>query len=188
MSDKLILASGSPRRRELLSSMGYDFEVIVSEAEEMKSGDPELLVTENAYLKAAAVAKSHPGRWVIGSDTLVFSDGEPLGKPRDAEDAARMLHALSGNTHAVYTGIALMKDETVLKCCDRTEVTFETLTDEEIRRYIASGEPMDKAGAYAIQGLGNVYVKRICGNYSNVIGLNTCLMKAMLEKAGVSRD
>lgn len=180
MAMPLILASGSPRRRELIDSMGIPFQVIVADAEEVKAGNPQELVMENARRKAAAVAKSHPGRIVLGADTMVFAAGEALGKPRDDQDARRMLRLLSGGTHWVYTGVSVMQDERQDTRWDATKVFFSPLTEAQIDRYIASGEPWDKAGAYAIQGKAGMFVERIEGSYSNVIGLPLALVREML--------
>lgn len=180
MTEPLILASGSPRRRELIGSMGIPFEVIVADAPEIKEGAPEKIVTENAYRKAAAVAGSHPGRVVLGADTMVYAGGAPLGKPRDEQDARRMLRLLSGRAHEVYTGVCVMRDEKIDLRWESAKVYFVSLTDAEIDRYIAAGESMDKAGAYAIQGRAGMFVSRIEGSHSNVIGLPLALVREML--------
>ena len=179
--EEMILASASPRRKELLSSMGIAFEVIVADAQEATEGSPDVLVMENAALKATAVAALHPDRMVLGSDTVVCVDGRVLGKPKDEEDAFCMLRALSGREHQVYTGVCLIKDGKKDVRCDKTDVFFTSLSDEEIRDYIRTGEPMDKAGAYAIQGIAGMFVEKICGSFSNVIGLPTSLVRQMLK-------
>lgn len=179
----LILASASPRRKELLSQMGVPFEVIVAKTEEVSAGDPQELVKKNAFLKAAAVQKLHPERMILGSDTVVYANGQVLGKPRDGQDAFRMLKSLSGRKHLVYTGVCLLSPGYQDVQCDETAVYFSALSDAEIHRYIASGEPMDKAGAYAIQGRAGMYVEKICGSFSNVIGLPMALVRRMLETA-----
>ena len=181
--EEMILASASPRRKELLSSMGIAFEVIVADAQEATEGSPDMLVMENAALKATAVAALHPDRMVLGSDTVVCVDGQVLGKPKDEEDAFCMLRALSGREHQVYTGVCLIKNGKKDVRCDQTDVFFTSLSDEEIRDYIRTGEPMDKAGAYAIQGIAGVFVEKICGSFSNVIGLPTSLVRQMLKDA-----
>ncbi len=185
MTEPLILASGSPRRRELIGSMGIPFEVIVADAPEIKEGAPEAIVTENARRKAAAVAKDHPGRIVLGADTMVYAAGSPLGKPRDLADARRMLHLLSGREHQVYTGVCVMQDEKIDLRWESARVFFVPLTDAEIDRYLAAGESMDKAGAYAIQGRAGMFVSRIEGSHSNVIGLPLALVREMLLGFGV---
>ena len=181
--EEIILASASPRRKELLSSMGIPFTVVVADADEATEGSPDALVMENACRKAAAVAALHPGRMVLGSDTVVCVDGQVLGKPKDEEDAFRMLHSLSGREHQVYTGVCLIKDGKKDVRCDKTDVFFTPLTDAEIRDYVRTGEPMDKAGAYAIQGIAGMFVEKIHGSFSNVIGLPTFLVRQMLKDA-----
>lgn len=184
---KLILASGSPRRRELLAEIAKNFEVIPSDAPE--SLRAELSPEENAEAlaldKARAVAQKFPGRFVLGADTIVILDGEILGKPRDADDAARILRTLSGKTHRVATGIAVIDPNG--EDCSAVEVStvaIKVLTDQEISDYIATGEPMDKAGAYAIQGLGAALVERHDGSWSNIVGLPLERTKALLTEAG----
>ncbi|MBR2053400.1 MAG: septum formation inhibitor Maf [Clostridia bacterium] len=179
----MILASASPRRKELLTSMGVPFEIITADTEEAALGDPRAVVMQNARLKAAAVHKDHPSRMILGADTVVSIDGQVLGKPRDEEDAFRMLRSLSGRQHKVYTGVCLIFNGKADVRCDETDVYFAPLSDDEIRRYIATGEPMDKAGAYAIQGIAGMYVEKINGSFSNVIGLPTALVRAMLQAA-----
>ena len=169
MQDALILASASPRRKELMGYTGIPFEVITADAEELKEGDPAALVMENARRKARAVAKKHPGRTVLGADTVVYQQGKVLGKPRDQEDARRMLRALSGQWHQVFTGVCLIRDGREWVECDESRVLIAVLEEDEIRRYVEGGEPMDKAGAYAVQGKGGMFVRRIEGSYSNVI-------------------
>ena len=185
MAQSLILASASPRRRELMAFTGLPFQVITADAEEMKTGKPETLVTENARRKARAVWDLHPGSVVLGADTIVYQDGSVLGKPKDQADARAMLRSLSGARHTVYTGVCVigLEGKEDLRC-DASQVQFTALTDEEIDRYIASGEPMDKAGAYAVQGRAGMYVTRIEGSYSNVIGLPMHLVREMLIQAG----
>ena len=169
----VVLASASPRRRELLQRAGVEFIVRVSDADEHIEPDtpPHEAVMALARQKALAVAKTCPGDLVIGADTVVVYDGAILGKPADAADAARMLRMLSGKTHVVYTGVCLVcadKEETFY---EQTQVTFYPLTEQEIEAYVATGEPMDKAGAYGIQGRGCTLVQGICGDYFNVVGL-----------------
>ncbi len=170
--EKLILASGSPRRRELLALAGFDFEVIVSEVEERvdSSLSPEELVISLAEQKAAAVALSYPERTVIGADTVVALGDKILGKPQDEENAAEMLRALSGKIHNVFTGVCIFENSKSRCFFEKTQVEFYPLSNEEIAEYIASGEPMDKAGAYGIQGRGCVLIKGISGDYFNVVG------------------
>lgn len=170
---RFILASASPRRKELLQKAGYTFEIVVSDADEsLPAGiTPEKAVQLNAARKAQAVAETNPGAVVLGCDTVVAIDGEILGKPGDEAEAKRMLRRLSGNTHTVYSGVCITdgKKETVFAVA--TDVTFYALSARTIDAYVATKEPMDKAGAYGIQGLGCVLVKEISGDYSNVVGL-----------------
>ena len=184
--DRIILASRSPRRQELIANIISDFSVVVSDAEEVL---PEGIFPEDApaylaLLKAQAVAADYPDDVVIGADTVVILDGEVLGKPRDRDDAVRMLHSLSGKTHTVVTGCAIVKDGQITSFSDITRVEFYPLDDREIMEYIATGEPFDKAGAYGIQGRGCVLVKRIEGDFFNVMGLPVARLKRELEKAG----
>ena len=173
----VILASASPRRRELLKQAGFEFEVIESQADEnVAVKEPERLVEELARRKALAVAETLEGEaLVIGADTVVAADGEILGKPKDEEDAFRMLSGLQGRTHQVYTGVALVKKQTgkteVSSFFEQTDVTMYPMGEEEIRGYIATSEPKDKAGAYGIQGRAAIFVKEIRGDYNNVVGL-----------------
>lgn len=176
---EFILASGSPRRKELLSAVGIDFDVVVSDADEnsiSKDAPVEIYVQELALLKAAATAKNvlkKKKALIIAADTIVTLDGKILGKPQDEDDAFNMLSELSGRTHAVYTGYCIMRISDGFTVCNRvkTEVTFKLLDDEKIRNYIRTGEPMDKAGAYGIQGLGALLIEKIDGDYFNVVGL-----------------
>ena len=170
---RFILASASPRRKELLQKAGYTFEIVVSDADEsLPAGiTPDKAVRRNAARKAQAVAETNPGAVVLGCDTVVAIDGEILGKPGDEAEAKRMLRRLSGNTHTVYSGVCITdgKKETVFAVA--TDVTFYSLSARTIDAYVATKEPMDKAGAYGIQGLGCVLVREIAGDYSNVVGL-----------------
>jgi septum formation protein len=185
-SNKLILASASPRRRELLAQAGFVFDVIAADIPELsKPGeDPIRFVTRLAREKAEAVADRHslpPGALILGADTIVLVDGEVLGKPKDAADAARMLRLLSGRTHQVITGVCLLRGRERQRAAEVTFVRFNTLSDAEIDDYIATGEPMDKAGAYAIQGRAGRWIPRIHGCYFNVVGLPLALVTSMIE-------
>jgi len=187
---RLILASASPRRRELLRMLGLDFEILVSNAEESKGELPDSpgeQVMELAARKAGEIAGLHPDALVIAADTIVVAEKQILGKPGDEEDARRMLSFLSGRWHEVYTGVALVKAAEKKRLVDyeRTRVKFRPLSREEIDRYIRSGEPMDKAGAYGIQGLGAVLVERIEGCYFNVVGLPLTKLTLMLKEFDV---
>lgn len=189
MEQRLILASGSPRRRELLQRIGLHFEVIPSGVSERveRPLEPSQLVQQLAYRKALAVANSLKCGLIIGADTVVVQDGEVLGKPADAEEAKRMLTRLQGRTHAVYSGVAVVDAATGKHrvAYNRTEVKMRALTSLEIDRYVATGEPLDKAGAYAIQGRGALLIEAICGDYFTVVGLPLFLLATLLSAFGV---
>ena len=186
MAQTLILASSSPRRKKLMSLTGIPFEVITADAEELKTGEPQALVMENARRKARAVWEKHRGRMVLGADTIVYQDGRVLGKPRDDADARDMLTNLSDHWHSVFTGVCLIgEDGREDVRCDEARVQFVKLTDQDIDWYIASGEPRDKAGAYAVQGRAGMFVSCIEGSYSNVIGLPMHLVREMLISTGL---
>jgi septum formation protein len=184
---RLILASQSPRREELLRNAGFDFEVRPSGIDEgqLRSGElPEEFARRNARAKALRVAAtSSPGSLVLGADTVVAINGLALGKPHGPYDATRMLRLLSGQTHQVITGICLVRapDQIETLAHEITFVTFSELSDDEIRDYIASHEPYDKAGAYAIQGLASKFVRYISGCYFNVVGLPVSLLHDILK-------
>jgi septum formation protein len=184
---RLILASHSPRRKELLRNAGFDFEVLPSGIEEGQPGSgelPEEFARRNARAKALRVAAtSPPDSVVLGADTVVAIHGLVLGKPHGPCDATRMLRLLSGQTHRVITGICLVKvpDEIAALTHETTFVTFSELSDDEIRDYIASQESHDKAGAYAIQGLASRFVRQISGCYFNVVGLPIPLLYDILK-------
>lgn len=221
---KLVLASGSQRRRELLTMCGYDYEIIVSNADEtIDENDPESFVRALSFRKAKEVfdrlfAAGRRDFAVIGSDTVVAfqKDGETkpviIGKPKDAEDAVRILSMLSGKTHRVFTGVSVIadipdenaaaqcsirkKEEIQTECsirekaeiqteCSITEVTFETLSPDEIADYVNSGDPLDKAGSYGIQGPFGMFVREIRGNYFTVIGMPIPVLYKMLKKIGI---
>lgn len=169
---KIILASASPRRRELLAQAGFEFEVVTSDVDEVvdPSLTPDKLVMSLARQKAQAVAQNRADCVVIGSDTVVVLDGKVLGKPRDVADAVRMLESLSGRKHEVYTGVCIAFAGETHCFFERTSVNFCELDGEQIKAYVATGEPMDKAGAYGIQGKGCVLVEGIEGDYFNVVG------------------
>ncbi len=224
MTMKLVLASGSQRRRELLTMCGYDYEIIVSNADEMiDENDPESFVRALSFRKAKDVfdrlfAAGRRDFAVIGSDTVVAfqKDGETkpviIGKPKDAKDAVRILSILSGKTHRVFTGVSVIADipdenaaaqcsirekaEIQTECsiqekaeiqteCSITEVTFETLSTDEITDYVNSGDPLDKAGSYGIQGPFGMFVREIRGNYFTVIGMPIPVLYKMLKKIGI---
>lgn len=184
----LILASQSPRRKELLNLIGLSFEVdvptIFQEFTPAQISDPRELVVENAKGKVEEVKLRHPDSIILGVDTVVTLNGEILGKPANIQEAIKMLSKLQGKTHTVWTGVRLLDAQTqkLVSFEDSTEVDFLPMTLEQIKTYVASGEPMDKAGAYAIQGLGSVYIRGIRGDFFNVVGLPIWhLHSALLE-------
>lgn len=188
---RIILASASPRRRELLEKAGVIFEVMPGNGEErITCKKPEDIVKELSLGKALSVAGDMEEETVIlGADTIVVYEDRILGKPRDEEDAVKTLMRLQGNTHQVYTGVTVLvrrngqwEPFTFAEC---TEVTFYPVSEEEIRSYVKSKEPMDKAGSYGIQGLFGIYVKGICGDYSNVVGLPVARLLYETKKLGL---
>ena len=186
---ELILASNSPRRKELLGQMGLkDFKVAAPNVDEsVEDGlSPAETVEQLSLRKAQAAAKkAGPNDLIIAADTVVALDGVVLGKPRDEEDAFAMLSALSGREHRVYTGVTVLQGEQAVTEHEETAVTFRPLEDSEIRGYIATGEPMDKAGAYGIQGLGALLVSGIRGDYDNVVGLPVFRLGRILARFGI---
>lgn len=189
-SQDIVLASASPRRRELLTQVGINFQVIPSNADEtvLAKETPEAHVIRLSCDKAMEVANrpGQTGRWFIGSDTVVVRDDVILGKPADATAAATMLSSLSGRSHRVVSGYAVYdrKSERTLSAAVATRVFFKNLTTREIEGYIATGEPFDKAGSYAIQGIGCFMVPKIEGSYTNVVGLPLCEVISALEELG----
>ena len=190
----LVLASGSPRRQELLRNAGIAFEVLPTDIPEIPGpGEaPRVFAERLARAKAHAIARQRPRDSILGADTIVVVNGEILGKPSDAEDAARMLRLLSGKTHQVTTAVCLLLPKTESLPASIEDVRSETtlvsmnvLSDENIRYYVQSGEPMDKAGAYAIQGIASRWIPRIEGDYSNVVGLPVSLVYRMLREHGL---
>ena len=186
-SPKLILASSSPRRQELLRKEGIQFDIHAPDiSEDQRPGEPPLeYVRRLAEEKCGKVARQFPNAFVLGADTIVVADGEILGKPTDSQDAARMLKVLSGRIHQVTTAVSLIAPD---KGADTrsltTHVHFRPLEAREIQEYVAGGEPMDKAGAYAIQGGAGAWVTRLEGDYSNVMGLPLPLVREMLRISG----
>ena len=182
----LILASASPRRRELLSMTGLSFVIDAPDVDETCSLPPREAVMELSRRKALAAAALHPGCVVLAADTLVSVDDTALGKPRDENDAFRMLSSLSGRWHQVYTGVTVVHaDGQAVSAVDGTDVHFEAMTDEDIRRYIATKEPMDKAGAYAVQGIAGLWIDQLRGSHTNVIGLPMTLTRRLLAECGL---
>lgn len=186
MEKTIVLASASPRRKEILKNLGMNFEVVVSDVEEKvdRSLPHHLIVQELAMLKGTDVAKKVENSIVISADTIVVIDKKILGKPKDEEDAKRMLNNLSGKTHEVYTGVCVTDSESGKAISDYevTKVTFRNLTDDEIVRYISTKEPMDKAGGYGIQGKGCLLVSSIEGDYLNVVGLPAVKLSRILKE------
>lgn len=179
----IILASASPRRRELLSVITKDFKVLPSDAEEiLPEGTPPLKSAEIlSKIKALALIDKYPESLIIGADTAVILGEKILGKPKDCEDAFKMLKGLSGKTHTVITGCTLIYKEKTVSFTEETEVEFFPLSDNEITDYIKSGSPLDKAGSYGIQDQGGLFVKRISGDFYNVIGLPIARLKREME-------
>lgn len=184
----LILASTSPRRKELLENLQIEFHVQKSEVDETYDPQlsPEDVVKELAFRKAQFVAQKNPTAYVIGSDTVVAINGEILGKPKSKEEATEMLRKLSGNIHTVYTGVAIISPKEKVTFCEKTDVKFWELTNEEIASYIQTGEPFDKAGGYGIQKFGSTLVKEIHGDYFSVVGLPVSRTVRELKKLGFS--
>ena len=179
----VVLASGSPRRRELLAQMGVlEFEVLPARGEETapEGLKPDELVRRLALQKAEEVFALRPEATVIGADTIVVLEGAVLGKPRDRADAVCMLARLSGRSHQVYTGVAVLSGDTRVTHAECTQVEFRALTSAEIEAYVDTGEPMDKAGAYGIQGKACVFIRGIRGDYYNVVGLPVCSLHELL--------
>ncbi len=183
-SKKIILASASPRRRELLGMIGVEYECVSPQVEEMNlsENNGKKVVSYNALIKAKCAQKN--GYVTIGADTAVYFNGKGYGKPKNEEEAFRFLKELSGNTHTVYTGVAVITDDDELLTAVETQVTFRELTDEEIMYYIKSGSPLDKAGAYGIQDFGAVFVSEIKGDFFNVVGLPITTLQQLLVKCG----
>lgn len=187
---KLILASGSPRRRELLERIGLTFSIQAANADEtLVPGIPaQEQVIRLSQKKAEAVAVAHTGDTdtvILSADTVVVLDGRILGKPKNRADARGMLAALSGRSHLVLTGITVWSPTGSWSHCEETEVHFRPLTEQEMEAYIATGEPMDKAGAYGIQGYAALFVEKLVGDYYNVMGLPVCAAAQMLRRAGI---
>lgn len=190
---KVVLASGSPRRRELLERIGIEFEVITSNAEEVTTAEkPEDIVKELSKLKAEAVYRDciqkggeYAGAVVIGADTIVYDNGKVLGKPKTQKEAENMIHSLAGKEHFVYTGVTIFGCGHPICFAEETAVSVCAMTQEEIKSYVATGEPMDKAGAYGIQGRFAAFVQGIRGDYNNVVGLPVARLYQELRKAGI---
>lgn len=194
--EKLILASGSPRRKELLAYMGIPFSIVVSDGEERADADdPAQIVEKLSRDKAGNVAQMLKNEkepcLILGADTVVAFNGKILGKPKDKKDARKTLMSLQGNIHQVFTGVTILhkkeKKWEAVTFCEKTDVQFYPVSEEEIWEYVESGEPMDKAGSYGIQGRFGIYVKNICGDYNNVVGLPVGRLVYELKKMGIDR-
>ena len=182
----IILASGSPRRHELLRKLCKNFVVEVSDTKEVQqAADPKTLAIENAKLKAGSIAAKHPDAVVIGADTIVVLDGKIFGKPNGVRGAEEMLAQLSGKRHEVITGLAICAGGEVYTAAEVTEVYFGSMTAAEIRDYVATGEPLDKSGSYALQGGATKLIEKINGDWSNVVGLPVYRLKRLTEAAGI---
>ena len=191
MSYELYLASASPRRRELLDMLGFSYRLLLPNADENSAEtDPARLVAELAARKAEAAlellsAEERKNALIIGADTIVYANGEILGKPKDRADAVRMLRSLAGTTHAVYSGVALVKADGTVSGSECTTVHFGDMSDGEIDACVATGEPMDQAGSYAVQGICSMWIDGIEGCHFNVIGLPIRKMYKMLREMGI---
>lgn len=185
--EKIILASKSPRRKEFFGLLGLEFEIITKEVEETidPSVLPEDLVEDLAFQKAYAVFQDHKDRIVIGFDTLVYTETMILGKPKDEEDAKRMLGELSGKAHFVVTGVSILTKEKSRTFHSKTRVIFYPMTQKEITDYVLTMEPMDKAGAYAAQGYGSKFIKEIDGDFFTVVGLPLSKLYQELKVLGI---
>ena len=183
--DHIILASANPQCAELLTAAGFEFDVMPAHVDETPDVEetPDGYARRVAMEKALALVPRAEGRAVLGAETIVLVDGQMLGKPSDAEDATRMLRLLSGREHDVVTAVCLARGPRRQTRVDRTRVQFAQLTDDELDWYVATGEPMDKPGAYGIQGLASRFITRIEGSYSNVLGLPVSVVYAMLRAA-----
>ena len=187
--DRLILASCSPRRSELLESAGIPFETVRPDVDESCSLPAEEAVAVLSARKAAAVGKMYPGRFILAADTLVAVDGRPLGKPGSAECAVHMLHILSGRTHQVFTGVSVLSPSGELFTeTDRSDVTFCEIPEKEILSYVSTGEPLDKAGSYALQGRASLWITHLDGSASSVIGLPLARVRSLLLRSGYRFD
>jgi septum formation protein len=180
----LILASTSPRRRELLTQAGFIFDVLPADIDETRSPDEDAVtyVVRLALEKAKAIHAFHPQAIVVGADTTVVLDEEILGKPSDLFEAERMLRALSGKVHQVYTGVAVVKEDAIMQHVEMTNVFFSTIPEPELIRYLSTGDSLDKAGAYGIQGYAARWISRIEGDFFNVMGLPIAATVRLLSK------
>ncbi len=186
MAKEIILASASPRRKELLEQIGIEFRIVPSNAEEnIEIKDPAELVSELSRLKADDVWQNNKENCIIAADTIVFAQGEILGKPSNRTDGEKMLKMLSGNKHTVYTGVTVQDKNGAVTRVSATDVYFKVLSQKAIDEYLNKNEYTDKAGAYGIQGYAARFVEKICGCYSNVVGLPLSLLDDMLSEKGI---
>ncbi len=183
----LVLASGSPRRKQWLEALNLPFEVQVPDVDEtpIMDEDPENLVLRLARTKAEVISARNPGRWVLAADTTVAVDHHTLNKPEHVEDAVRMLMLLQGRAHQVHTGMALRRNDEIHSFVDTAQVFFRPFTEAQARWYVATGEPMDKAGSYAIQGIGALFIERVDGSFATVMGLPVERLSGLLFKLKV---
>lgn len=185
-----ILASGSPRRRQWLEALQIPYEVWKPEVDEtpLENEDPEVMVERLARAKAEIVSLVNPGRWVIAADTIVAVDHHVLGKPADTEDAVRMLGLIQGRNHEVHTGFCLRKDDVVHSFVDTAEVFLRPVDEARARWYVSTGEPMDKAGAYAAQGIAALFIERIEGSFATVMGFPVERFGELAQRLGLLRE
>lgn len=183
----LILASASPRRRQWLESLSIPFEIMAPDIDETPGAgeDPADLVLRLAKGKAELISRANPGRWVLAADTTVAVDHHTLNKPVDADDAVRMLRLIQGRRHEVHTGMCLLRDQDLHAFVDTAEVFLRPLSEAQARWYVASGEPMDKAGSYAAQGIAALFIERIEGSFATVMGLPVERLGALLQELGL---
>lgn len=183
----LILASGSPRRRDFLANMGLKFVIDKPDADErvLEGESAKVYVERIAKEKAIIVASRNPGQIVLAADTAVVCQDQILGKPVDREDAKRILRFLSGKTHEVMTGVCIIKDDVIRQIFESSKVTFATLDEELLEIYTASGESDDKSGAYAVQGIGAMFIQKVEGSVSSVVGLPVCQVREVLASFGL---
>ena len=186
----LILASGSPRRKQWLESLSIPFEIMAPDIDETptEGEDPANLVLRLAKAKAALISTANPGRWVLAADTTVAVDHHTLNKPVDVEDAVRMLLLIQGRRHEVHTGMCLQRDADVHAVLDTAEVFLRPISDAQARWYVASGEPMDKAGSYAAQGIAALFIERIEGSFATVMGLPVERLSALMQELGLLKE
>lgn len=183
----IILASGSPRRHELLKKLCSNFQIQISDAPEVQSDlEPKNLAIENAKLKASSIAAKNSNAVVIGADTIVVLDGKIFGKPDGVKSAEQMLAQLAGKKHEVITGLAICASGQIFTDYEVTEVYFGDMTTEEIREYVATGEPLDKSGSYALQGGATKFIEKIYGDWSNVVGLPVYRLRKLAQVAGIN--